>query len=454
MKLKITYKQKTGKELFFAIIFVILLFQMALQSSSNSFISTVFNYADEAIALVFLCFIIAGLLQGYKFKFYDKMILIFSIIFLLLGLISSAFSELQAFVTCASDMFVCSKFAIGYFGARIFFENINKDFIRNSVNNICCIISTIFFIIVVHDSLFSPWFRRFDYRYWGRSMMICYPHPTYLAAASSILLLVLAMCNKKRENIPFMLMISYVIISTFRSKAMAFVAIFWGLYILIAKLKIKSKLLYAGLSIPIVVYLSYDQMQEYYFTTKWSARSVMLTDAISIAKQYFPLGAGYATFGSNMSVREYSPLYYQLGYYKIQGMSEDTASYLNDGFWQIVFGQFGFIGAILFAIIIIYFFRNAFRFKPEAAGYVPYVTIISANIYMLISSVAETAYFAPFGLLFFMIIGMITNQGQQAVLDLEREKRIRRRSRTKIKIKTSSNKKVENAITKNTSINS
>lgn len=429
MKFKIPLR--SAKEWLFVGFVVILIFQMALQISENQYISFIFNYADEVIAAFMALCVLVRFILGYKFEFYDKEIFYLSAAFLITGLIGSVIHRYQPIEVAIIDMFTCAKFIIGYFGVRVIWDkNTNPDFIRRNLVNVARLLTIIFFVLAIHEEFFTPWFNVADERFGGISIALFYPHPTYLAASSSILLIILAVSStKKSSNFIYMLMITCVIIFTFRSKAMGFAGVFWGLYLLSVKLKIKSKVVYAAISIPMAIYIGYDQILKYFITsTKTSARSIMLLDSIQLAKSAFPFGMGYATFGSNMSAKRYSPVYYLLGYNEIFGLSKEHTSYLNDGFWQIIFGQFGVIGFILFIFIIIAFFRTAFMFKPQKVGFSTYDALISLNIYLVISSTAEPAYFAPFALLYFMLFAMIVNQNKSNLEAVKIKTRIKYRT--------------------------
>ena len=411
----IKIRRRKPKEALLLIVFVALLFQIGLQFSSNTIVSFVFNYIDEVIAAAFLIYIVFKLLSHYRLKPFDRRIMLSSGVFLIWGLIGSIVVHIQTASAVLLDFFTCAKFLIGYFGVRIWLDGKPKGYLRNNLNGICRFLAVIFFLLAVHDEFMTPFFPVGQQRYFGVSVILMFVHPTYLAAAGSVILIILAASNMNRDNFPYMLMISTVILLTFRTKAIAFVAVFWGLFILISVLKIRNKYIFMGFGVVVAAYLGYDQMMTYYFTTKWSARAVMLIDAFQLANRYFPFGVGYAGFGTNMSVRSYSAIYSQLGYNTIYGMGADNAAYLNDGLWQAVIGQFGWIGLVLFIWIIVLFLRIAFRFKVDRVGFFTYDAIISLNLFFIISSLGEMAYFAPFALLMFMIMAMIINENETLI---------------------------------------
>jgi len=133
----------------------------------------------------------------------------------------------------------------------------------------------------------------------------------------------------------------------------------------------------------------------------------MLRDSIEIAKQFFPLGSGFATYGSFMAKEHYSPLYTTLGYNMIYGMSENIPYFLSDSFWPIIIAQFGFVGIICFSLIVLCFVKIAFRFRENTYEF---LALLSIMLYMIISSTSESSFFNPFVTMFFIIFGLIVNQ--------------------------------------------
>ena len=58
-----------------------------------------------------------------------------------------------------------------------------------------------------------------------------------------------------------------------------------------------------------------------------------------------------------MAKVHYSPLYRQYGFSKIWGMNEDEQQFLNDNFWPMIMGQYGWIGMLLYIAILVLMFK-------------------------------------------------------------------------------------------------
>ncbi len=83
-----------------------------------------------------------------------------------------------------------------------------------------------------------------------------------------------------------------------------------------------------------------------------TVRGTLYARAPEVAADYFPLGSGWATFGSSAS-RDvfYSPLYYIYGIAFTHGGTESDGSFLVDTFWPKILAELGFFGAALYGAL-------------------------------------------------------------------------------------------------------
>lgn len=133
-------------------------------------------------------------------------------------------------------------------------------------------------------------------------------------------------------------------------------------------------------------------------------RAFMLRNGISLAKKYFPFGAGLGTYGSSIAFKFYSPLYYDFGYNLIWVLAPVTGTVANDNFWPMMLGQFGLLGTILFLLILLlqsnFILRN---FKDKNIRII--AIVIFAYIFM--KSMGEAVYTAEFGLMPYLMIAFL-----------------------------------------------
>ncbi len=401
--------KKTGYTI--KIVYVCLLFQMVFAKSGIKAVSILFNYFDELIAVMLLLSAGGRCIRKVTVKRNDLILMILFLLFLLLGAFSSIVYRVQPAAAAVSDAFTCGKFMVGYMGIRLLYrQKTGEDFIYRNLNSLSKGITAVFFSLTLHDMVLKPIFPKGEFRYFTESVQLCYPHTTYLAAAVVVLLCVLVdSLDRDKGNFKYLLMASWVLLMTLRVKAIAFLLVFWLLFFTVYHMKIRSETALLITAAAGCIYTGYRQFASYFLNAGFSPRALMFQDSLLLARESFPLGKGFAAFASNISVRSYSPLYERFGYQEIYGMSEQTASYLNDGFWQIILGQFGFLGVALMVLIICRLLKNTRLISNMGSIY---IAALSLNIYLIISSIAETSYFNPFSFLYFMLLAFIANQAE------------------------------------------
>ena len=177
----------TNKVLIIKTLFFFIIFQQAiLKYCSHNFIYTLINMVDELVGivllLIFVCKIYLRKLQLLKI---EKIIIGCQVMFLMFGLCSSFIYKIQPVALMLADAYICSKFIIYYFGGRaIFDQKISSNFLYKNFNKESKFFAIIFFLLALNDFFFKPIFEVHDYRYFGNSINLMFPHPTYLAIAS------------------------------------------------------------------------------------------------------------------------------------------------------------------------------------------------------------------------------------------------------------------------------
>ena len=164
--------------------------------------------------------------------------------------------------------------------------------------------------------------------------------------------------------------------------------------------------------IPVIIFIGWSQV-EYYFVSLGarSARAQLLINSFQIAKDHFPVGAGFGTYGSYYSAIYYSPLYYKYGLNTIYGLSKELYSFICDSFWPMILGQAGFIGTILYALAVFKLFKRLTQIKKNNVFF--YVSAIGAMSYLLVESVAATAFVHPLSMPLAMWIGILISNANR-----------------------------------------
>lgn len=206
--------------------------------------------------------------------------------------------------------------------------------------------------------------------------------------------------------------------STMRSRAFSFIAVFlllavffftsngkkWG-----EKIRKKIKVAYIIPICVVAVAICWNQLV-FYFTSDTQARSVLLRFGIMTMVTYFPLGAGFGTFGSDVAATQYSPLYKKYGFNSIYGMRQGETYFLNDNYWPMVMGQFGFLGTMLILVALIKFMRMTINSTKE--NKYMYFSTFCALGFLLLSSVASKSYSEFSSICVFILIGIFVKRSR------------------------------------------
>ena len=186
------------------------------------------------------------------------------------------------------------------------------------------------------------------------SFTFVFDHPTYLVFCAAGLT---AFLMKDRErNMPFIVMGMFVVLLSLRSKGFAFAGVCLLLLLTFGKSN-RLSAVHIALGLAVVALIGMDQYINYYQSAGY-ARGELARQAIAVANDYFPLGTGFATYGSAVTAQidNYSPLYYMYGLSTVWGLAPGAASFLSDTFWPTVLAQFGYFGLIAFVALLIALF--------------------------------------------------------------------------------------------------
>lgn len=391
--------------LFFIFWMILLIIQSPLEQ-----VNSLFSYLDEMTALLGVATVI---LNYRKFStlnaiYYEKRVIILLSIYVAIGLLANLIYNYQPLSYVVQDLFVNVKFFLSViFGFSIFQRKIyDKD--REQISLIMRLVSMLFLILFLIDRTTST-FGYSEIRYGIRSLKLNYQHSTYLAAALAGVICLLIIFYEKK-NLKYIVIDTIMMVFTLRSKsfgaAIALIVIAYVVFIHNGKFRVWQILILALLGLLV----GWSQFSFYFVDLAGkSARSKMLTTSLSIMKDYFPIGTGFATYASHMAGAHYSPVYVKYGFqyiYELRNSSQGT--FFDDQFWPIIFGQTGAIGTVSYiGILVIYYLRiSLIRIKNK---YV-YCGILFAFIYLLISSIAEPAFNNSVACLFGVVLGVVFKQ--------------------------------------------
>jgi hypothetical protein len=401
------------------ILFIAIMYTFALQFAIMQSVS-IFQYWDELYAL--MCIPLA--LMNYKGKFkikkknkYINNLLIALSLFMLIGILSNCVYHYQIGLAVMKDAFLNLKFFMGIATTYYLFRNFKIERYKYRIRSHAKFLIFVYFIFVIQNKV-THFFPVADMRFGINAEKIFFHHPTELASATFFLILMLMMSYANiRKDILFIAMAVVVVMLTLRFKAIATVLIFLYMYLIVVSGK-KMKLIYFAPLIPFVGIVGGDEFYFYFLSenTMDMARGALSFVSLKIARNTFPIGTGFGTFASWTSGVYYSPVYQLYGISDVWGLSKDWPKLVSDAFWPMIIAQNGFIGLILYIYIIICLFKLVLQYSKIDKRL--YLAGMGSLVYLLVSSIAESAFVNPLALPLAFVIGLtlcVYNQTERGI---------------------------------------
>lgn len=395
------------KGFFILLVFLFLLFQDYLTK-----ISSVFSYIDEVLCLY----------AFYKYlcrKKTNKKNAIQTFIFICFGLVSNFNSHLisNSFYILFDIFTYLKSFILFYL---FLYENKEiKKYFLSYLTYFGCIYVFIGFILSILN-LISDIGMSDDMRYGIRAFNFGFSNCGLFANICVIFYaLFSSQFNQKRKIQKYMSL--WLLLSTLRTHAfgVAIATIFIEytlknelfikkINVIFRKKKNYDTLFNLKYCIPAVILMGavgFANIKVYFFSGNDTPRLILLSYSIKTALEYFPLGAGFATYASPAAKIWYSPLYYQYKIDSFWGMSPDDKRFLTDSFFPMLFGELGFIGTFFFFVFLLVFLINIYKlFINNLENQLSALTII---ISLLLSTTASTQLFGPLGAMQFLMLSML-----------------------------------------------
>ncbi len=154
---------------------------------------------------------------------------------------------------------------------------------------------------------------------------------------------------------------------------------------------------------------AYGDLQEYILNGN-APRALLLQYGFVTANRYFPLGSGFASYGSEMAKRYYSKLYYEYGFDKIWSMSPENnlsgseVGTLNDCYLGMIVGQYGWIGLCCYVGII----YSIYKILTKGLGNTYSKAVSISTLITILSSVmVSNNTSSHFGICMYAVMGML-----------------------------------------------
>lgn len=399
------------KTLAMIIIIWLFAFQRALVSVSN-----IFGYIDEVFALFALSYICVRWFKEKAIKKTDFVLLALMFLLVIEGIISNMISGLLTNVFAVGiDIVSTFKVLLIYIWAKN--EVVDSDAIIVSIARFARCVVVIAFVCMLISQVTDIGMSD-SARYGIKSFKFVFDNAGNFSKFFYFLIPVMTIDLKYDSGLWKKIMIALACVcwlSTLRSRAFSFVALYLLFCYVYFKRKdiafeLKSKWYYGVILIAVALFFSWDQLM-FYFTTSTQARAVLLKYSFVTLAEYFPLGSGFGTYGSDIAIDFYSELYSLYGFSRIYGIGLVHTNYLNDNYWPMIIAQFGVIGTGIMLFILWMIHKEIIQ-KAKRDKYC-YFAALCALLFLLISSVASKSYSEYSSICVFMLLGIMTGQKQE-----------------------------------------
>lgn len=386
-------------------VFNLCLFSTTIQNTAG------FNYVDElATVLAVLLFVASSLSHRLTVSFasHGARCLLCLLLVVCVGLLGNQFSGLSTSpIAIAIDLFACVKMPLALVCFILVLED--KACLFRFIENECKLLALILLICGLVN-LFVPLPGLYgEVRYGLRSFTFVFGHPESLVFIC--VGMTVALCANFKRNKFWIVALAVVACLSLRTKGFVFAALAvflvfsWGR-------NGRFSIWHLLTAVAVGLLIGWDQYQAYY-QTDGIARSELAKAAVSVANTYFPIGSGFASFGSNVtaSIEYYSPLYYQYGLNTIYGLTPANPAFLSDTFWPIIIGQFGWLAFVVYCASILFLFLFAYKAATDGGRR---LAVVICFAFLLISSTAESSFFNPQALFLVICLALVIGSSRKA----------------------------------------
>lgn len=326
------------------------------------------------------------------------------IVTIYIGALSNVTYDLNRdWVSILTDLVAMIKFFVIYLSIKIVLNRMDKLKILKTI----CFFAKLFILISLFFYFFNqlnPIFETSYTRFGIESYCFIFNNPAIFGNLCVGVGYLLLMEGSKKVSFIWIVIISALMILTLRYK-LFFSALTFIWINLLLSVNVRLRLIQYPIFIIAAIIISFSQIKYTFFSVSETPRSILLEYGIETAKRYFPVGSGFAAYGSAAAAKAYSPLYREYGFEKIYGLGQfDEVSYLQDNTWPMIFAQFGWVGAGMYFLSIYYLFKGIMQ-----SGY-DYLNRRYAALFLLIcilaSSLGGPIFSGPMGALYSFLLAL------------------------------------------------
>ena len=314
---------------------------MILAEMFETVLPSWFRYVDEVFAVVALAYLGLHLLLGRVLKKMEAVILGSMLALILLGIISNMIHGLHyTWGSVAMDIFLFLKVYVSMVTALIAIREERITAIYRYILAISKFFQSFLVVMAAADGVRNGILADFSftYRYYGS------------LSWWMILFFVVIYSDKQSSRLRYFLYTLLVVAKNKSGLGMLSLGVVVVVY-LFAEQSRRIRWYHFVLMLAIGAAVSWGDIRYYLMNTK-APRYLLLYYGFITANRFFPLGSGFATYASAQAARDYARLYYEYGFDRVWGMSKQAKHFIQDSYFPVVVGQFGYLGAVVFAWMI------------------------------------------------------------------------------------------------------
>lgn len=402
-----------------------LLFLLLLQDplSKIPVLGSIIQYTAEVVTLFSCGYLIKRLIDKRPLQKRNSLYTSLMLMMIGVGLIVAILQGYQSLLPIVVDAFLCMKFIVVFLAMETYMSTGKRTAITPRMMRLYRGLTYVLTGLLVLN-LVIPVFPVREFRYFMWAQMLFFSHPTMMVV-TCVALSALFACTagEDKRNMRCFYLSCLLAFSALRAKGVAWVAV--ALVLMLARNYIAakpkaSKAFIIGCGCILVVLFGYEQFAFYYLRgLRTTSRGIMISDAVYLANHHL-FGTGLASFGSSMAAEYYSPLYTELGYQSVYGFTRANPTFLTDGFWNIIIGQFGWPGTVITLMYFYYLYKRCDSLKHSVYQYVASILVF---VYLLISSIGETALFNTYAPMLAIVLSLTLHAGTSPHANLRKRRK-------------------------------
>ena len=361
------------------------------------------SYFDEILGIVSILVVIY---KWNKIYYQDFRALFLLFVNIGIGLFSNLLYEIHwSWFSVAVDVLTQVKLIFCFMAIRYFLSEREKQIVIDYISPIARLYFLAAFALGVYTQIFDTGMHE-EIRYGLKTFRFIFEFSHQYTSVSFLMIgAIISATNIAPKKKNFYTFIGTVaILLALKSPAIIYTVSFIFLYYYFKKYQKLNYKIIVPLIIALIAASTY-QIQTYLLNDE-AARRIFFQYAFKTANRFFPLGSGFATYGSAEAAKHYSQLYVDYKFYKHWGMGiGENGQFLYDTYWPMVIGQFGWIGMILFAYSYINMFKSIQRSK---ADYSKKAYIYAMFIQYMVHAMGASILSSSTGLIGFMALSLYT----------------------------------------------